>query len=130
MAATTIWARSCWARTRRSWATCITCSATQTRCMCGWARPIVRLQYNGETRDRLDREAEMRRLHPPRGSLLVSAEIGPSAASASQRTLLVPFHPGEISRETRIALWEPESRHGRAAALRSEEHTSELQSLR
>ena len=28
MAATTIWARSCWARTRRSWATCTTCSAT------------------------------------------------------------------------------------------------------
>jgi len=80
---------------------------------------IVRLQYNGETRDRLDREAEMRRPDPPRGSLLVSAEIGPSAASASQRTLLVPFHKGEISRETRIALWEPESRHGRAAALAS-----------
>jgi hypothetical protein len=80
---------------------------------------IVRLQYNGETRDRLDRETEMRRPDPPRGSLLVSAEVGPSAASASQRTLIVPFHQGEISRETMLSLWEPESRHGRAAALAS-----------
>lgn len=80
---------------------------------------IIRLQYNGETRDRLDREAELQRPTPPRGSLLISAEVGPSAASASQRTLLVPFHNGEISRDTRIAVWEHESRHGRAATLAS-----------
>ena len=37
-AATTTWARSCWAPTRRSWATCTICSATPTRSTCGWAR--------------------------------------------------------------------------------------------
>ena len=80
---------------------------------------IIRLQYNGETRDRLDREAELQRPTPPRGSLLISAEVGPSAASASQRTLIVPLHNGEISRETRIAVWEAASRSGRAATLAS-----------
>lgn len=80
---------------------------------------IVRTQYNGEVRDRLDREAELQRPTPPRGSLLVSAEVGPSAASASQRTLLVPFTPGQISRDTRVALWERESRHARAAVTAS-----------
>ena len=80
---------------------------------------IIRLQYNGETRDRLDREAELQRPTPPRGSLLISAEVGPSAASAAQRTLLVPLHNGEISRDTRIAVWEHDSRHGRAATLAS-----------
>lgn len=80
---------------------------------------IIRLQYNGETRDRLDREAELQRPTPPRGSLLISAEVGPSAASASQRTLIVPLHNGEISRDTRIAVWEPVSRHARAATLAS-----------
>ena len=39
---------------------------------------IVRLQYNGEVRDRLDRDAELQRPTPPRGSLIVSAEVGPS----------------------------------------------------
>ena len=80
---------------------------------------IVRLQYNGEVRDRLDRDAELQRPTPPRGSLIVSAEVGPSTASAAQRTLLVPFTPGLISTETRIALWQRESRHGRAATMAS-----------
>jgi hypothetical protein len=80
---------------------------------------IVRLQYNGEVRDRLDRESNLQRPTPPRGSLIVSAEIGPSATSAVQRTLIVPFLPGLISRDTRVALWEAESRHGRAVTMAS-----------
>ena len=80
---------------------------------------IVRLQYNGEVRDRLDREAELQRPTPPRGSLIVSAEIGPSATSAAQRTLIIPFIPGQIDRDTRIALWEAQSRHGRAVTMSS-----------
>jgi hypothetical protein len=80
---------------------------------------IVRLQYNGEVRDRLDRESNLQRPTPPRGSLIVSAEIGPSATSAVQRTLIVPFIPGLISRDTRVALWEAESRHGRAVTMAS-----------
>jgi hypothetical protein len=80
---------------------------------------IVRLQYNGETRDRLDQDAQMRPAEPPRGSLLVSAEVAPSAASARQRTLMVPFAQGEITREARLELWEPSSRHGRAQLLAS-----------
>jgi len=80
---------------------------------------IVRLQYNGETRDRLDRDAELQRPTPPRGSLIVSAEVGPSTASAAQRTLLVPFTPGAISRDTRVELWRRESRYGRAATMAS-----------
>jgi hypothetical protein len=80
---------------------------------------IVRLQYNGEVRDRLDREADLQRPTPPRGSLIVSAEVGPSATSAAQRTLMVPFAPGQIDRDTRISLWEAESRHGRAVTMAS-----------
>lgn len=81
---------------------------------------IVRMQYNGESRDRLNRDGDFAsRPTPPRGSLIVSAEVGPSAASATQRTLLVPFAPGLISRDTWVSLWEPESRQGRAATMAS-----------
>ena len=82
---------------------------------------IVRLcSYNGEVRDRLDREGNLQRSTPPRGDpLIVSAEIGPSATSAVQRTLIVPFIPGLISRDTRVSLWEAESRHGRAVTMAS-----------
>ena len=37
-AASTTWACSWSAPTRRSWATCTTCSATPTRCTCRWPR--------------------------------------------------------------------------------------------
>lgn len=80
---------------------------------------IVRLQYNGETRDRLNREGELQRPTPPRGSLIVSAEVGPSATSAAERTLLIPFVKDLISKKTRIRLWKRESRQGRAAAMAS-----------
>ena len=39
---TITWARFCWALTRRSWATCTTCSATPTPCTCGWTRRASR----------------------------------------------------------------------------------------
>src|SRR5487761_742458 len=58
-------------------------------------------------------------MRPSSGSLIVSAEIGPSATSAVQRTLIVPFIPGLISRDTRVSLWEAESRHGRAVTMAS-----------
>ncbi|MGV9770562.1 hypothetical protein [Streptosporangium sp. NPDC003464] len=80
---------------------------------------IIRLQYNGETRDRLDREAELRTPTPPRGSLIVTGEVGPSAASATERALTVPFRKGEIATEVREALWEKTSRHGRALVMAS-----------
>ncbi|WP_327591287.1 hypothetical protein OHA25_60145 (plasmid) [Nonomuraea sp. NBC_00507] len=73
----------------------------------------LRLQYNGESRDRLDREAELREPTPPQGSLIATSEVGPSSASANERALTIPFHKGEIDQATREILWGTQSRHGR-----------------
>ncbi|MFF5265132.1 hypothetical protein ACFY4C_40130 [Actinomadura viridis] len=75
---------------------------------------IIRIQYNGDSRDILTMESEMRASKPSRTSLITAAEVGPSATSAAERTLTVPFYKGQIDVEARKALWQSDARRGRA----------------